>query len=93
MSVGSPVRFNGIPIGSVRRLTIRRDQYGYNSVAITEVLAEAPIFPGTRAVLELQGLTGAAYIELSGGNTTQEKLLVTQRIPVRRRRSWRTSRG
>jgi phospholipid/cholesterol/gamma-HCH transport system substrate-binding protein len=77
LSVGSPVRFNGIPIGSVRRLTIDETNPN-NSVAITEVLAEAPIFPGTRAVLELQGLTGAAYIELSGGNTTQEKLLVTQ---------------
>jgi phospholipid/cholesterol/gamma-HCH transport system substrate-binding protein len=77
LSVGSPVRFNGIPIGSVRRLTIDETNPN-NSVAITEVLAEAPIYPGTRAVLELQGLTGAAYIELSGGDTSQEKLLVTQ---------------
>jgi len=77
LSVGSPVRFNGIPIGSVRRLTIDETNPN-NSVAITEVLAEAPIYPGTRAVLELQGLTGAAYIELSGGNTKKEKLLVTQ---------------
>ena len=77
LSVGSPVRFNGIPIGSVRRLTIDETNPN-NSVAITEVLAEAPIYPGTRAVLELQGLTGAAYIELSGGNTSKEKLLVTQ---------------
>lgn len=77
LSVGSPVRFNGIPIGSVRRLTIDETNPN-NSVAITEVLAEAPIFPGTRAVLEMQGLTGAAYIELSGGETNKEKLLVTQ---------------
>ena len=77
LSVGSPVRFNGIPIGSIRQLTFDRNDPRY-SVAITEVLPTAPIYPGTRAVVELQGLTGAAYIELSGGDTSKEKLLVTQ---------------
>jgi len=77
LSVGSPVRFNGIPIGSIRQLTFDDKDPRY-SVAITEVLPTAPIYPGTRAVVELQGLTGAAYIELSGGDTSKEKLLVTQ---------------
>ena len=77
LSVGSPVRFNGIPIGSVRRLTLDETNPN-NSVAITEVLSDAPIYPGTRAVVELQGLTGAAYIELGGGQTDKERLLVTQ---------------
>ncbi|MGV3552620.1 MlaD family protein [Rhizobium sp.] len=77
LSVGSPVRFNGIPIGSIRRLTLDETNPN-NSVAITEVLTDAPIYPGTRAVVELQGLTGAAYIELGGGDTSKERLLVTQ---------------
>ena len=77
LSVGSPVRFNGIPIGSIRRLTLDRTNPN-NSLVITEVLSDAPIYPGTRAVVELQGLTGAAYIELGGGDTTKERLLVTQ---------------
>jgi phospholipid/cholesterol/gamma-HCH transport system substrate-binding protein len=75
--VGSPVRFNGIPIGSIRRLSLDETNPN-NSVVITEVLTDAPIYPGTRAVVELQGLTGAAYIELGGGDTTKERLLVTQ---------------
>ena len=29
--------------------------------------ADAPVTSGTKAVLEIQGLTGAAYVELSGG--------------------------
>ena len=37
--------------------------------------ADAPVFPSTKAVLEVQGLTGAAYIELSGGNKGEESIL------------------
>ncbi|TZG36933.1 MlaD family protein [Agrobacterium sp. B1(2019)] len=74
LSVGSPVRFNGIPVGTVRGLAIDRDDPAY-SIAFTEVQADAPVFPSTRAVLEIQGLTGAAYIELSGGNKDGERIL------------------
>ncbi|CAD7045429.1 MCE family protein [Pseudorhizobium endolithicum] len=74
LSVGSPVRFNGIPVGSVRNLSIDPDDPQY-SIAFTEVRADAPVYPSTRAVLEVQGLTGAAYIELSGGNKGEENIL------------------
>lgn len=74
LSVGSPVRFNGIPVGSVRGLSIDRDDPAF-SIAFTEVKADAPVFPSTRAVLEIQGLTGAAYVELSGGQTGDERIL------------------
>lgn len=74
LSVGSAVRFNGIPVGSVRRLTIDPDDPRY-SLAFTEVQTTAPVYSSTKAVLEVQGLTGAAYIELSGGNTGEENLL------------------
>jgi phospholipid/cholesterol/gamma-HCH transport system substrate-binding protein len=66
LSIGSPVRFNGIAVGSVRNLYIDNEDPEF-SVAFTEVRADAPVTSGTRAVLEIQGLTGAAYIELSGG--------------------------
>jgi phospholipid/cholesterol/gamma-HCH transport system substrate-binding protein len=74
LSVGSAVRFNGIPIGSVRALNFDRKDPRY-SLAVTEVRSDSPIYPSTRAVLEIQGLTGAAYIELSGGNPQQERLI------------------
>ena len=74
LSVGSPVRFNGIPVGSVRGLSIDPNDPQY-SIAFTEVRADAPVYPSTRAVLEVQGLTGAAYIELSGGNKGEENIL------------------
>ena len=74
LSVGSAVRFNGIAVGTVRNLTIDPDGPRY-SIAFTEVQTTAPVYPSTKAVLEVQGLTGAAYIELSGGNTGEENLL------------------
>jgi phospholipid/cholesterol/gamma-HCH transport system substrate-binding protein len=76
LSVGSPVRFNGIPIGSVRALDFDRNDPAF-SLAVTEVRTDSPVYPTTRAVLEVQGFTGAAYIELSGGNPGDEPILVT----------------
>lgn len=66
LSVGSPVRFNGIQIGSVTGLSIDHDDPAF-SVAQSEVREDAPIRSNTKAVLEIQGLTGAAYVELAGG--------------------------
>ena len=78
LSVGSPVRFNGINIGTVRSLTYDSKNPEY-SIAMTEVREDAPIYSSTKAVLEIQGLTGAAYIELSGGKTGDANLLLTAR--------------
>lgn len=66
LSVGSAVRFNGIAIGTVRQLAIDRDSPNF-VLARTEVQADAPIVADTKAALEIQGLTGSAYIELQGG--------------------------
>lgn len=74
LSIGSPVRFNGIAVGSVRNLYIDKQDPQF-SVAFTEVRADAPVTTSTKAVLEIQGLTGAAYIELSGGNAADENIL------------------
>lgn len=74
LSVGSAVRFNGIPVGTVRNLAIDPEDPRY-SIAFTEVQLAAPVYPSTKAVLEVQGLTGAAYIELSGGRTGEENIV------------------
>lgn len=74
LSVGSPVRFNGIPVGSVRSLAIDAKDPLF-SVAMTEVSTSAPVKQSTKAVLEVQGLTGAAYIELSGGTAADQNIL------------------
>lgn len=66
LSIGAPVLFNGIRIGSVRSLTI--DGVDPNFVlAMTEVRATAPVYENTKAKLGIQGLTGQSHIELSAG--------------------------
>ncbi len=74
LSIGSPVRFNGIAVGTVRSLVIDKDDPKF-SIANTEVQADAPVTQSTKAVLEIQGLTGAAYIELSGTEAGGENIL------------------
>ena len=74
LSVGSPVRFNGIPVGTVRELFIDSSDPTF-SLAQTEIRADAPVYVSTKAVLEIQGLTGAAFIELSGGKTGDVNIL------------------
>ena len=78
LTVGSPVRFNGIPVGTVRQLDFDREDPAY-SMALAEIRADAPVYPTTKAVLEIQGLTGSSYIELSGGKTSDEPILETAR--------------
>lgn len=74
LSVGSPVRFNGIPVGTVRDLFIDSSDPTF-SLARTEIRADAPVYESTKAILEIQGLTGAAFIELSGGRTGDVNIL------------------
>ncbi|MCP4998645.1 MAG: MCE family protein [Hyphomicrobiales bacterium] len=74
LSIGAPVLFNGIRVGSVQSLTI--DGVDPNFVlAMTEVQVAAPVYATTKAKLGIQGLTGQSHIELSGGDTGGDNIL------------------
>ena len=63
LTPGSPVRYLGVDVGSVRRITLSKERP--DSVAVLAwVDAEAPITGATRASLTLQGITGLLYIDL-----------------------------
>ena len=66
LSLGGDVRYNGIPVGAVTAIEIARDDPSKVQVTL-EVARETPVRADTVAKLELQGITGVAFIQLSGG--------------------------
>jgi len=68
LNTGSPVRYRGIPVGEVTRIRINPANVEEIEV-IVEVAEDTPIKEDTAASLEVQGITGVAYIQLSGGTS------------------------
>lgn len=60
---GSPVRYLGVDVGRVRRLSIDEDDASRVNVVV-DVDKSAPISSATRASLVLQGVTGLLYVNL-----------------------------
>ena len=75
LATASPVRFNGVDVGQVTAIDLDRDDPNRVRVRI-EVSATTPVRQGTEAVLESQGVTGVAFIALSGGEPDAARLEV-----------------
>jgi len=74
LSEGSQVLFNGIRVGQVGQLVL--DPSNPNMViAKTSINSSTPITRSTQASLGFQGLTGVAFIQLSGGSIHEPNLL------------------
>ena len=67
LRAGAPVTFNGVRIGEVTRLAF--DKANLSAVnAHVAVDHDAPVTSATQATLEAQGLLGAVYVSLTGGD-------------------------
>ena len=66
LSVGSPVQFNGIAVGSIQRLSLD-PQDPRRVIAVIRAEASAPVKTDTRARMAITSLTGPAIIQLTGG--------------------------
>ncbi len=73
LSEGGQVRYSGIPVGEVLRLYLNPDNPS-QVVARVRIDAATPVTTDSKASLEFQGLTGVAYILLSGGGPESAKL-------------------
>jgi phospholipid/cholesterol/gamma-HCH transport system substrate-binding protein len=74
----APVKYNGVDVGKVRQ--IRLDPGNPQQVNLLFAIERGtPIREDTVAVLKTQGLTGIAYIELSGGTRDSPPLRATRR--------------
>jgi phospholipid/cholesterol/gamma-HCH transport system substrate-binding protein len=83
LNVNAPVKYNGVEVGKVRE--IRLDQANPDRVNLLFAIERGtPIKVDTVAVLKTQGLTGIAYVELSGGARDAPRLRAAKgsRYPV-----------
>jgi phospholipid/cholesterol/gamma-HCH transport system substrate-binding protein len=63
LSAGSPVRYLGVDVGKVARITLDPKERKRVEV-IVDIDADAPIDARTQALLSLQGVTGLLFIDL-----------------------------
>ena len=66
LSVGSPVQYNGIAVGSITKLSLAPND-PRQVIARIRVEASTPVKTDTRAKLAITSLTGPSIIQLSGG--------------------------
>ncbi len=75
LNLNAPVKYNGVDVGKVRKIEL--DAVNPQRVNLLFAIEQGtPIKEDTIAVLKTQGLTGIAYVELSGGATASPPLLV-----------------
>ena len=77
LNLNAPVKYNGVDVGKVRQ--IRLDPGNPEQVNLLFAIERGtPIREDTVAVLKTQGLTGIAYVELSGGTRDAPPLLASE---------------
>lgn len=72
LSVGGDVRYNGIRVGEVLEMALGADPRLVRTRI--EVDARTPVKRDSTAKLEFQGITGVAFIEITGGSPSSPKL-------------------
>ena len=66
LSLNAPVKYNGVDVGTVREIQLDASHPEQVNLVLA-IYQGTPIKGDTVAVLKTQGLTGIAYMELSGG--------------------------
>lgn len=74
LTVGDPVKFRGVDVGTVKTLIIDPENSRLVRVDV-RLRKQTPVKTDTRASLALKGLTGVVFIELSGGDPAAKTLL------------------
>ena len=67
LSRDAPVRYRGVEVGRVRRMALAPAHIEQVQLTL-DIERGTPVRQDTMAVLRVQGLTGIAYVELTGGS-------------------------
>ncbi|MBN9671433.1 MlaD family protein [Roseibium aggregatum] len=83
LPVGGQVLFNGIKVGDVKSLDFAPDD-PTKVIATVGIKPTTPLREDTKATLNFTGLTGVAYVDLSGGTSSSPLLLQEDsgKVPV-----------
>ncbi len=81
LSVAAPVKYLGVDVGKVSEIAIDPDNSRQVRVGFL-IERGTPVKADTEAVLKSQGLTGIAYVELSGGSAGSPPLVSNGAGPV-----------
>ena len=73
MSLGDPVKFRGVDVGTVKSMALDADDPRRVQVEV-RLRKDAPVKTDTKATLKMKGITGVVLIELDGGSPKAELL-------------------
>jgi len=73
LSVRAPVKYNGVDVGYVKSMDLRTGRPDEVTLLL-DIKSQTPVSVETRAILESQGLTGIAFMELTGGSPHSKPL-------------------
>ncbi len=76
LSVGDPVKFRGVDVGTVKAMSLDPQDPRLVQVDV-RLRKDTPVKTDTRAVLKLKGITGVVFIELNGGSPEAGSLIAT----------------
>jgi phospholipid/cholesterol/gamma-HCH transport system substrate-binding protein len=74
LTVGDPVKYRGVDVGTVKSMSIDPDDTRLVRVEV-RLRKDTPVKTDTRASLTLKGITGVVFIELNGGDPAAKTLL------------------
>jgi phospholipid/cholesterol/gamma-HCH transport system substrate-binding protein len=80
LNLNAPVKYNGVDVGKVQAIEL--DHANPKIVHLFFAIKRGtPVKKDTIAILKTQGLTGIAYVELSGGSLASPLLRTTEAAP------------
>lgn len=77
LNLNAPVRFRGVDVGRVAEINLLPEDPGRVELQL-EIRSDAPINEDTVAVLTSQGITGLAFVELTGGNVDSAAISIPE---------------